>query len=153
VAPHRSDGFLQRQADRAGDGHGRTKRIEGRFGFPESGWVSAQCSGPNNRFVMGGGLFAGAGQSAETSPVWIEVEGRPQPPSADAELLVKWTDDFREEVERRGKFANDAQRAQMRQVYGRARRIFADMAQRWKDSLSTATAQGGARATVARSRR
>ncbi len=47
---------------------------EGTIDTPETGWIAAECYGPYNRKVFGGGLFKKAKAYAHTSPVWISVE-------------------------------------------------------------------------------
>jgi len=107
--------------------------LQGTYRLAESGWIAAMCSGPHNRYIMGGNLFMGQAQLAHTSPVWINVEGRPQPPSESARFLLKATDDFIAHIEETGKYANEEQRRHMRRVYGRARARFAEMANRYDE--------------------
>jgi hypothetical protein len=118
---------------------GETKKLlfDDAIEIPHSGWISARVVGPHNRFIFGGGLFRGHQQVALTSPVWIVVDGQKMPPSKDAERLVGWADDFTQKVEKQGKFANDAQRKHMREVFGEARRRFARLADDYRQYMAT----------------
>jgi hypothetical protein len=95
--------------------------------IPHSGWISARVTGPHNRLVFGIRFFPDVPQVALTSPVWITLDGRKMPPSKDARRLLEWVDAFTRKVEAQGRFADDHQRQHMREVYGEARRRFAQM--------------------------
>ena len=97
-----------------------------------SGWISARVVGPHNRLIFGGGLFRGHQQVALTSPVWVTVDGKKMLPSKDSERLLKWADDFTKEVETKGRFTTNEQRQHMRDVFGEARRRFAQLAEEYR---------------------
>lgn len=97
-----------------------------------SGWISARCSGPNNRFIMGGGLFKRHAQNAMTSPVWIVVDDQPMPPSPDSERLLNWTDTFIRKIETKGRFANEQQRRSALKIFNEARVRFQRMADQFR---------------------
>ena len=106
--------------------------LETTFLPPDSGWIAARVRGPANRLVFGGGMARDEPQFAHTSAVWVVVDGKPQPPSADAEALVEWTDAFTREVERSGHFESQEQREHMRAVYGEARARFEALADEYR---------------------
>ena len=109
--------------------------LEGRVSIPQSGWLAAYCVGPHNRHIFGGAIFKEQVQFAHTSPIWVTVDGKPQPPSADAEALVQWVDDFTRMVEEKGKFADDAQRIHMREIFGKARDVCDEKAEAYRRTL------------------
>jgi dienelactone hydrolase len=109
--------------------------FEGEIEARDSGWIAATCTGPHNRFIMGGSLFKRHAQFAHTSPVWLTVDGKPQPPSRDAARFVAWTDDFTKTVIEQGKFENDQQRERARELFGQARARFAELAEQHRASV------------------
>jgi hypothetical protein len=71
--------------------------------------------GPGHPSVLGPTVFA------HTSPVWVEVDGRPVRRPASARWLLDWLDRFEALVGEHGRFADDTQRADLRAVIDRAR--------------------------------
>ena len=61
---------------------------------------------------------------AHTSPVWVEVDGRPVRRPASARWLLDWLDRFETLLGEHGRFADDAQRADVVAVVERARRRY-----------------------------
>ena len=61
---------------------------------------------------------------AHTSPVWVEVDGRPVRRPGSARWLLDWLDRFETLLGEHGRFADDAQRADVVAVVERARRRY-----------------------------
>ncbi|HJU00779.1 MAG TPA: hypothetical protein VJ966_06165, partial [Actinomycetes bacterium] len=61
---------------------------------------------------------------AHTSPVWVEVAGRPVRRPASARWLLDWLDRFDALVGGHGRFADDGQRAELAAVVDRARAVY-----------------------------
>jgi hypothetical protein len=78
-------------------------------------WLCAVARGPGHPSVLGPVVFA------HTSPVWIEVDGRPVRRPASARWLLDWLDRLEAMLGRHGRFAGDDQRAQVAAVIERAR--------------------------------
>ncbi|HET8788886.1 MAG TPA: hypothetical protein VFO47_09070, partial [Actinomycetes bacterium] len=58
---------------------------------------------------------------AHTSPVWVEVGGRPVRRPASARWLLDWLDRFEALLDEHGRFAGDDQRADLATVVDQAR--------------------------------
>jgi hypothetical protein len=61
---------------------------------------------------------------AHTSPVWVEVGGRPVRRPASARWLLDWLDRFEAMLGQHGRFADDGQRAEVVGVIEQARRHY-----------------------------
>jgi hypothetical protein len=81
-------------------------------------WLCAVAAGPGHPSVPGPAVFA------HTSPVWVEVDGRPVRRPASARWLLDWLDRFEALLGEHGRFADDAQRAEVVAVIERARRWY-----------------------------
>jgi hypothetical protein len=86
-----------------------TGTLDAKHHLPDGGWVAARCWGPAKS-----GLYPHVPTFAHTSPVWVEVAGRPIPraPAALA-ALVREVDGVREWVEANGRFTNPRQKAHL----------------------------------------
>jgi hypothetical protein len=78
-------------------------------------WLCAVARGPGHPSVLGPVVFA------HTSPVWVEVGGRPVRRPASARWLLDWLDRFEALLGEHGHFADDGQRAEVLAVVDRAR--------------------------------
>jgi hypothetical protein len=85
-------------------------------------WLCAVASGPGHPAVLGPAAFA------HTSPVWVEVGGRPVRRPASARWLLDWLDRFAALLREHGRFADDGQRDQVLAVVERARPFYAAQA-------------------------
>jgi hypothetical protein len=63
-----------------------TARIDERVQAPRSGWFSLRVQGPSHRNHSGGLV------EAHTSPIYVEVAGKPIAARDDAEYFLKWLD-------------------------------------------------------------
>jgi hypothetical protein len=81
-------------------------------------WLCAVARGPGHPSVPGPVVFA------HTSPVWVEVDSRPVRRPASARWLLDWLDRFETLLGEHGRFADDAQRAEVVAVIERARRWY-----------------------------
>jgi hypothetical protein len=81
-------------------------------------WLCAVARGPGHPSVLGPVVFA------HTSPVWVEVDDRPVRRPASARWLLDWLDRFETLLGEHGRFADDAQRADVVAVIERARRWY-----------------------------
>jgi len=81
-------------------------------------WLCAVARGPGHPSVLGPVVFA------HTSPVWVEVGGRPVRRPASARWLLDWLDRFEALLGEHGRFADDGQRAEVMAVVDRARTIY-----------------------------
>jgi hypothetical protein len=86
-----------------------------------SGWVALRVSGPNHADQPDGSVYA------HTSPVYVEVAGKPVNAGADAEAFIAWIDRLaadvhrRDRIPRRSRAGVEAQLAAAREVYVRLR--------------------------------
>jgi hypothetical protein len=74
--------------------------------------------GPGHPSALGPVVFA------HTSPVWVEVGGRPVRRPASARWLLDWLDRFQALLGEHGRFADDGQRADLAAVVDRARAVY-----------------------------
>jgi hypothetical protein len=87
-----------------------------------STWLCAVARGPGHPSVLGPVVFA------HTSPVWVEVDGRPVRRAASARWLLDWLDRFEALLAEHGRFADAAQRAEVVAVIDRARGVYRALA-------------------------
>jgi hypothetical protein len=78
-------------------------------------WLCAIARGPRHPSVLGPVVFA------HTSPVHVQVDGRPVGRPASARWLLDWLDRFEELLRTHGQFADDRQRDELVAVIERAR--------------------------------
>jgi len=93
----------------------RPPSIDARVTAAGSIWLCAVARGPRHPAVLGPMVFA------HTSPVHLQVEGRPVARAASAHWLLDWLDRFEKLLRDHGQFADDAQRDQVLDVIDRAR--------------------------------
>jgi hypothetical protein len=84
-------------------------------------WLCAVARGPGHPSVLGPVVFA------HTSPVWVEVGGRPVRRPASARWLLDWLDRFEALLGEHGRFADDGQRAEVVAVIDQARHWYRDV--------------------------
>jgi hypothetical protein len=92
--------------------------------FERSSWVALRCSGPAHADNPGGEAFA------HTSPIYVDVPGRPPLPRDEAEYFLKWIDRLDVALRERNRFPTPAQRAQALAQLESARAVYAKMANR-----------------------
>src|SRR5262249_54532713 len=73
--------------------------------FERSGWLAVRTSGPSHADNPGGEAFA------HTSPVYVEVAGRPALARADAEYFLQWIERLDVALRDRNRFPTAADRA------------------------------------------
>jgi hypothetical protein len=112
------DGVLAAAAEPGG---GAAPAIDTAVEADGSLWLCAVARGPGHPSVPGPVVFA------HTSPVWVEVDGRPVHRPASARWLLEWLDRFEALVGEHGRFADDGQRAEVVAVIDRARRWYRDI--------------------------
>jgi hypothetical protein len=102
-------------------GGGAAPAIDTQVEVDGSAWLCAVARGPGHPSVLGPVVFA------HTSPVWVEVDGRPVRRPASAYWLLDWLDRFEAMVGEHGRFAGDGQRAEVVAVIERARRRYREI--------------------------
>ena len=103
-------------------GGGAAPAIEATVEVDGSTWLCAVARGPGHPSVLGPVTFA------HTSPVWVEVDGRPVRRTASARWLLDWLDRLEALVAEHGHFADDAQRAEVVAVIDQARAVYQALA-------------------------
>jgi hypothetical protein len=99
-------------------GGGAAPAIDAEVEAGESMWLCAVARGPGHPSVLGPMVFA------HTSPVWVELAGRPLRRPASARWLLDWLDRFEAMLGQHGRFADDGQRAEVVGVIEQARRRY-----------------------------
>jgi hypothetical protein len=99
--------------------------IETTIEVTDSLWLSAVARGPRHQSVLGPVVFA------HTSPVFVNVEGRPLKSAASARWLLDWLSRLEELVVTHGQFADDRQRAELLALIERARAYYQVLANGW----------------------
>jgi hypothetical protein len=108
------DGVLA-QADATGP---EPPAIETTVGVEDSRWLCAVARGPRHPAALGPVVFA------HTSPVHVQVGGRPVARAASARWLLDWLDRFEQLLTAHGRFADDRQRGEVVAVVERARPFY-----------------------------
>jgi hypothetical protein len=103
-------------------GGGAAPAIDTEVVADDSLWLCAVARGPGHPAVLGPVVFA------HTSPVWVQVGGRPVHRPASARWLLDWLDRFEALLAEHGRFAGDDQRQEVMTVLGRARRWYQEIA-------------------------
>jgi hypothetical protein len=103
-------------------GGGAAPAIDTTVEVDGSTWLCAVARGPGHPSVLGPVTFA------HTSPVWVEVDGRPVRRAASARWLLDWLDRLEALVAEHGRFADDAQRAEVVAVIDQARAVYQALA-------------------------
>jgi TolB protein len=89
----------------------------------ESAWVAARVTGPAHRRVMNDSqLFA------HTSPVYLVRDGKPVAIAKDAAIVLGWIDRLIEDVKKSPRFAKDAHRQEVLEIFQRGRRHYEKIA-------------------------
>lgn len=89
-----------------------------------SGWLALRVSGPAHADNPGGEAFA------HTSPVYVEVAGRPQQARADAEYFLRWIDRLDVALRERNRFQTADQKRHVASQLEAARAVYAKIAAR-----------------------
>jgi len=105
----------------AAAGGGAAPAIDTAVAVDDSVWLCAVARGPGHPSVLGPVVFA------HTSPVWVEVGGRPVRRPASARWLLDWLDRFEALLGDHGRFADAAQRASVVAVVDQARRVYQEL--------------------------
>jgi hypothetical protein len=105
----------------AAAGGGAAPAIDTTVAVDDSAWLCAVARGPGHPSVLGPVVFA------HTSPVWVEVGGRPVRRPASARWLLDWLDRFEALLGGHGRFADPAQRAEVVAVVDQARRVYHEL--------------------------
>ena len=105
----------------AAAGGGAAPAIDTTVTVDDSAWLCAVARGPGHPSVLGPTVFA------HTSPVWVEVDGRPVRRPASARWLLDWLDRFEALLGDHGRFADAAQRASVVAVVDQARRVYHEL--------------------------
>jgi hypothetical protein len=103
-------------------GGGAPPAIDAEVEADGSLWLCAVARGPGHPSVLGPVVFA------HTSPVWVEVGGRPVRRPASARWLLDWLDRFEDLIGEHGRFADDGQRDEVVAVLDQARDRYREIA-------------------------
>lgn len=84
-----------------------------------SGWIAARAifTSPDGRL-----------RQAHTSPIYITVDKKPTVSKADAEYMIRWIDRLLDVSEKPGRYASDAERAQVQAIFNQARQKYTAIA-------------------------
>jgi hypothetical protein len=92
--------------------------------FERSGWLALRAAGPPHTDNPGGEAYA------HTSPVYVDVSGRPPAARADAQFFVAWINRLEIALRERGRLPTAAQRSHVAAQLEAARRVYAKIAAR-----------------------
>jgi len=104
------------------DAGGRTIAIDQAIPIAESGWLGVRVSGPPHPDHPGPSLFA------HTSPVYLDVTGKPVSARADAEYFLKWIDRLAGAVQERNRIPS-RQRPYVKVQLDAAREVYRKLAE------------------------
>jgi hypothetical protein len=90
-----------------------------------SAWIAARVRGEGHRRVMNDArLFA------HTSPVYCVRDGKPVGIPKDAAIVVQWIDRLIDDVKKSPRFATEARRQEVLELFGRGRSYYEEIASR-----------------------
>lgn len=92
--------------------------------FERSGWLALRTSGPPHADNPGGEAYA------HTSPVYVEVAGRPSAARADAQFFVEWINRLELALRERDRIPTAAERAHVAAQLEAARAVYIKIAAR-----------------------
>jgi hypothetical protein len=90
--------------------------------FERSGWIALRATGPYHADNPAGEAYA------HTSPVYVEVEGRPPDARADAQFFLRWIDRLELALRERDRLPGAADRAHVAAQLEAARKVYARIA-------------------------
>ena len=100
--------------------HGESAEVSAEIAPAESMWLGAAVRGGLHPLAVGGRPTV----YAHTSPVWVEVGGRPVGRPADARWRLTWLDGLERLIRAEGRFATAHRRAKVIEVIARARAFY-----------------------------
>jgi hypothetical protein len=101
----------------------RSARMETKIRLDQSGWLSLRASGPGHVDHPVGSL------DAHTSPIYVEVAGKPAGAREDAEYFLKWIDRLSLALRVRDRVPNDEQRKHVNDQLETARAVYSRIAE------------------------
>lgn len=99
------------------------KQIEAELALEQSSWVALRVRGPDSPEVFDGPAWA------HTSPVYVQVAGRPIASRSDAEFFVDWIEQLLRVVAARNRYARPEDRQQIEALFRKAQNEFRAMAE------------------------
>lgn len=87
-----------------------------------SGWIALRVTGPDHPELFDGPAWA------HTSPVFIEVAGRPIPSAEDASYFVEWIDQLLRVVAARNRYSSAEKRQEVESMFREAQEKYRTMA-------------------------
>jgi len=109
------DGLLARTTNDQG-----RERVDVDVAVPieASSWIAAICRGPEHHSVMGPDVYA------HTSPVWVEIDGKPVGRADDAAWCLDWLDRFEHLASSHGHIDTPEQFGDLVQILDQARAYY-----------------------------
>ena len=96
-----------------------TVSIDETITVARSSWVAVRATGPWHRLILND-----AGAFAHTSPVYVTIGGEPVRVAEDLRFYIGWVDQLIARVRERGRFATDARRREVIELFARARQVY-----------------------------
>jgi dipeptidyl aminopeptidase/acylaminoacyl peptidase len=87
-----------------------------------SGWIALRATGPAHADNPAGAAYA------HTSPVYVEIDGRPAEARADAQFFLQWIDRLELALRERGRLPGPADRGHVTTQLEAARQVYAKIA-------------------------
>ncbi|MBK9170582.1 MAG: CehA/McbA family metallohydrolase [Bryobacterales bacterium] len=105
------------------NGEVRPAREQQTIRLDRSAWIAARASGPRHRLTLND-----TSAFAHTSPVYVTVGGRSIRSAEDARYWVQWIDGLMARTAQRGKFASEARKQEVLNLFAKARRVYEERA-------------------------
>lgn len=102
---------------------GQALQLDREIRLEESSWVAVRALGPWHRLILND-----TAAFAHTSPIYVLVGGRPIRSAADARFYADWIEQLIARTAQRGRFATEARRQEVLELFRRARQIYLDRA-------------------------
>lgn len=104
----------------------RSKRfsIEGQTVVDRSSWIAARAWSGEILPIQGEYWPPGAPYLAHTSPIYIDVDGKPRTSAEDSAFLAEWCEKTIEWARTEARYHDEAQREAVVELYERARQVY-----------------------------
>ncbi|MCG8441571.1 MAG: CehA/McbA family metallohydrolase [Caulobacterales bacterium] len=98
--------------------------IEGEAMIEDSSWIAARAYSDEVLPIQNEYYFRGAPMLAHTSPIYLEVDGRPRRSPEDAAFFAAWCDRAISWAQSQANYANDAQREEIVTLFTEAKAFY-----------------------------
>jgi hypothetical protein len=110
-------------ATAAATSDGLSAKLSHRMKLTEGSWIAARARGPFHRYLVNDTYLY-----AHTSPIYCTVDGRKVRRKQDGEFFVAWIDKLIGSVNQRGRYASEAQRQEVIDLFRKGQDYYRQVA-------------------------